>query len=254
MPSAGKGSTTSNSPAVEAWLRLVVVSAVILGAAVIAKLVDMRMARRELPPEAVTRYRVLRRSLMGAIIFVGVVSALFVIPQVRAVAGGLLASSAIVGLVIGLAAQRTLSNFVAGVMIGLSQPIRLGDRVAVPEGEGVVEEIGLVYTRIRQDDRTRLVIPNDRLASDTIKNATIVSRERLAEITVPVPRDKDLQAVVDLLRQVAAPTELLVTGLDGDAIVTLRAWADDEASARQLESDLRIRVQSALREADIYAA
>jgi small-conductance mechanosensitive channel len=239
---------------VEAWERLVVVSAVILGAAAVAKLVDLRMARRELPPEAATRYRVLRRSLMGAIIFVGVVSALLVIPQVRGVAGGLLASSAIVGLVIGLAAQRTLSNFVAGVMIGLSQPIRLGDRVSVSEGEGVVEEIGLVYTRIEQDDRTRLVIPNDRLASDTIKNATIVSRERLAEITVPVPRDKDLHAVIDLLRQVAAPTDLLVTGLDGDAIVTLRAWADDEASARQLESDLRIRVQSALREADIYGA
>jgi small-conductance mechanosensitive channel len=252
MPWAGKGSRTSNSPAVEAWERLVVVCAVILAAAVLAKLVDMRMARRELPPEAATRYRVLRRSLMGAIIFVGVLSALFVIPQVRAVAGGLLASSAILGLVIGLAAQRTLSNFVAGVMIGLSQPIRLGDRVGVQEGEGVVEEIGLVYTRIRQDDRTRLVIPNDRLASDTIRNSTIVSRERLAEITVPVPRDKDLQAVVDLLRDVAAPSELLVTGLDGDAVVTLRAWADDEASAQQLESELRLRVQSRLRDAGVY--
>jgi small-conductance mechanosensitive channel len=238
---------------VEAWERLVVVCAVILAAAVLAKLVDMRMARRELPPEAATRYRVLRRSLMGAIIFIGVISALLVIPQVRAVAGGLLASSAIVGLVIGLAAQRTLSNFVAGVMIGLSQPIRLGDRVGVQEGEGVVEEIGLVYTRIRQDDRTRLVIPNERLASDTIRNSTIVSRERLAEITVPIPRDKDLQAVVDLLREVAAPSELLVTGLDGDAVVTLRAWADDEASAQQLESDLRVRAQSRLREAGIYA-
>lgn len=236
----------------EAWERLVVVCAVIFAAAVLAKLVDMRMARRELPPEAATRYRVLRRSLMGAIIFIGVISALLVIPQVRAVAGGLLASSAIVGLVIGLAAQRTLSNFVAGVMIGLSQPIRLGDRVGVQEGEGVVEEIGLVYTRIRQDDRTRLVIPNERLASDTIRNSTIVSRERLAEITVPVPRDKDLQAVVDLLREVAAPSELLVTGLDGDAVVTLRAWADDEAAAQQLESDLRVRAQSRLREAGVY--
>jgi small-conductance mechanosensitive channel len=239
---------------VEAWQRLVVVCVVILGAAILAKLVDMRMARRELPPDAATRYRVLRRSLMGAIIFVGIVSALLVIPQVRAVAGGLLASSAIVGLVIGLASQRTLSNFVAGVMIGLAQPIRLGDRVSVPEGEGVVEEIGLVYTRIRQDDRTRLVIPNDRLASDTIKNATIVSRERLAEITVPVPRDKDLQAVVDLLRDVATPSELLVTGLDGDAVVTLRVWADDEPAARQRESELRIRVQHALREAGVYSA
>jgi small-conductance mechanosensitive channel len=211
------------------------------------------MSRRELPPQSATRYRVLRRSLMGAIIFVGVLSALLIIPQVRAIAGGLLASTAIVGLVIGLAAQRTLSNFVAGVMIGLSQPIRLGDRIAIAEGEGVVEDIGLVYTRIRQDDRTRLVVPNDRLASDTIKNSTIVSRERLAEITVPVPRDKDLQAVVELLRDVGERTELFITGLNGDAVVTLRAWADDERSARQLESELRLRVQSRLREAGIYA-
>jgi small-conductance mechanosensitive channel len=238
---------------VEPWVRLLVVCAVIAGAAIVAKLVDMRMARRELPPQSATRYRVLRRSLMGAIIFVGVLSALLIIPQVRAIAGGLLASTAIVGLVIGLAAQRTLSNFVAGVMIGLSQPIRLGDRIAIAEGEGVVEDIGLVYTRIRQDDRTRLVVPNDRLASDTIKNSTIVSRERLAEITVPVPRDKDLQAVVELLRDVGERTELFITGLNGDAVVTLRAWADDERSARQLESELRLRAQSRLREAGIYA-
>jgi small-conductance mechanosensitive channel len=238
---------------VEPWVRLLVVCAVIAGAAIVAKLVDMRMARRELPPQSATRYRVLRRSLMGAIIFVGVLSALLIIPQVRAIAGGLLASTAIVGLIIGLAAQRTLSNFVAGVMIGLSQPIRLGDRIAIAEGEGVVEDIGLVYTRIRQDDRTRLVVPNDRLASDTIKNSTIVSRERLAEITVPVPRDKDLQAVVELLRDVGERTELFITGLNGDAVVTLRAWADDERSARQLESELRLRAQSRLREAGIYA-
>ena len=237
----------------EAWERIAVVCGVIAAAAVLAKLVDMRMARREMAPGSATRYRVLRRSIMGAIIFVGVLSALLVIPQVRAIAGGLLASSAIVGLVIGLAAQRTLSNFVAGVMIGLSQPIRLGDRVTVPEGEGVVEEIGLVYTRIRQDDRTRLVIPNERLAADTIKNSTIASRETLAEITVPVPRDKDLQAVVDLLLEATTPSELLVTALEDDAVVTLRAWAGDEAKARRLESDLRLRAHARLREAGIYA-
>jgi small-conductance mechanosensitive channel len=232
------------------WVRLAVVVAVIAGSAILAKLVDLHMSRRELPPQAATRYRVLRRSLMGAIIFVGVLSALLVIPQVRAIAGGLLASTAIVGIIVGLAAQRTLSNFVAGVMIGLAQPVRLGDRIGVNEGEGIVEDIGLVYTRIRQDDRTRLLVPNDRLASDTIKNATIVSRDRLVEITIPVPRDKDLQAVVDLLREVA-PTDLLVTGLDEDsAVVTLRARADDEASARRLESELRLRAHQRLLEAE----
>jgi small-conductance mechanosensitive channel len=234
----------------EAWERLVIVAAVIVGTVIVAKLVDLRMSRRKLPAGAETRYRVLRRSLMGVIIFIGVIVALFVIPQVRALAGGLLASTAILGLIIGLAAQRTLGNFVAGVMIGLAQPIRLGDRIEVGGGNGVVEEIGLVYTRIRQDDRSRLVIPNDRLASDTIKNATIVSRDRLVEITIPVPRDKDLQAVVDLLREVA-PTDLLVTGLDEDsAVVTLRARADDEASARRLESELRLRAHQRLLEAE----
>jgi small-conductance mechanosensitive channel len=237
---------------VDAWERITVVCGVILAATIFAKLVDMRMARRELAPESVTRYRVLRRSIMGAIIAIGILSALLVIPQVRAVAGGILASSAILGLVIGLAAQRTLSNFVAGVMIGLAQPIRLGDRVTVPEGEGVVEEIGLVYTRIRQDDRTRLVIPNERLAADTIRNSTIASRETLAEVTVPVPREKDLQTVIDLLRDEAAPTDLLVTALDGDAVVTLRSWAEDEAAARRLESDLRVRAHARLREAGVY--
>jgi small-conductance mechanosensitive channel len=237
----------------EPWQRLVVVSAVIAGAAVLAKLVDLRMRRRELPPEAATRYRVLRRSLMGVIVFIGVLVALLVIPQVRAVAGGLLASSAVLGLVVGFAAQRTLSNFVAGVMLGLAQPIRLGDRIALSDGQGVVEEIGLVYTRIRQDDRTRLMVPNDRLASDTITNSTIVSRETLAEITIPVPRDKDVQAVVDLLREVVTPSELLVTKLESEnAVVTLRAQADDEASARQLESDLRVRAQQRLREAGVF--
>ena len=235
------------------WGRLITVAIVIAGTLAIAKLVDVYMAKRELAPGSVTRYRVLRRSITVAIIFIGVLTALLVIPQVRAVAGGLLASTAIIGLVVGLAAQRTLSNFVAGVMIGLAQPIRIGDRITVNEGEGLVEEIGLVYTRIRQDDQTRLVIPNERLAADTIKNSTIASRETLAEVTVPVPRDKDLQEVVDLLRAETNPTELLVTALDADAVVTLRSWAENEAEARRLESYLRLRAQARLRAAGVYA-
>jgi len=84
---------------------------------VVARLIDRRIARRELPPEAITRYRVARRSITTAIMFVGLLSALLVIPQVRAVAGGLLASSAVLGIVVGFASQRTLGNFVAGLLI-----------------------------------------------------------------------------------------------------------------------------------------
>ena len=133
----------------EIWERWLFVTVIVVGAIVLAKIVDWRMSKRELPAAAATRYGVLRRSLMTAIIFVGVLSALLVVPQVRAVAAGLLASSAIVGLVIGLAAQRPLANFVAGIVIAFTQPLRLGDTVTIDGMEGVVEEIGLTYTFIK---------------------------------------------------------------------------------------------------------
>jgi small conductance mechanosensitive channel len=235
----------------EFWQRLLVVAGVVTLAAVLAKLVDWRMARRDLPPEAVTRYRVLRRSLMTAIIVLGILSALLVIPQVRAIAAGLLASSAIVGLVIGLAAQRPLANFVAGVVIAFTQPLRLGDLVTVDDVEGTVEEIGLTYTFIRTADNARLVIPNEKLASDAIRNATIRSREQLAEVTLQVPVDKDLDRVVELLRSETGDesrSDVLVTSLNESATVTLRAWASDANAVERLESELRLRILRRLRE------
>ena len=233
------------------WHRLLVVAAVVLMAVIVAKLVDWRMSRRQLPPEAVTRYRVLRRSLTTAIITVGFLSAALVIPQVRAIAAGILASSALVGLVIGLAAQRPLANFVAGVVIAFTQPLRLGDRVTVDDVEGTVEEIGLTYTFIRTADNARLVIPNEKLASDTIRNATIRSREKLAEVALNVPLDKDLDAVIDLLLSETADeprSEVFVTSLNQAATITVRAWAPDAEAVERIESDLRLRILRRLRE------
>ena len=83
-----------------------------------------------------------------------------------------------VGLVVGFAAQPTLSNFVAGILIAFTQPLRIGDRVEVTGSTGVVEEVAMMYSFIRLDDGSRLVIPNATLASNTIRNATIVSPRR----------------------------------------------------------------------------
>src|SRR5919204_1798911 len=236
------------------WHRLVVVGAVLLLTALVARLLDARIARRQLDPVQKTRYRVLRRSATTLVGVIGLLSALLVIPQVRAVAGGLLASSAVIGLVIGLASQRTIGNFVAGLLIALTQPLRLGDRVEVDGTAGVVEEIGLTYTFIRTDDEARLVIPNEKLASDTIRNATIRARHALAEISLQVPLEQDLGRVVEVLREAAPPDgEVLVTGLEGNATVTLRTWTPDPKSADRVASDLRLRAHERLREAGVYA-
>jgi len=235
------------------WQRLTVVGVVMLATVVVARLIDGRIARRDLPPEAITRYRVARRSVTTAIIFVGLLSALLVIPQVRVVAGGLLASSAVLGIVVGFASQRTLGNFVAGLLIAFTQPLRLGDRVVVENTPGVVEEIGLIYTFVRMENGDRLVIPNEKLASDTIRNSTIRSREKVAEISLQIPLGNDVGAVVDHLRTVRDDAEVFVSDLTGDATVVVRARAEDEPAAVRLERELRLRAHEVLRAAGVYA-
>jgi small-conductance mechanosensitive channel len=237
------------------WHRIVIAAVVLLVITLVARLVDWWLSRKTVAPEIETRYRVLRRAIMTVIIAVGLFSALLVIPQVRAVAGGLLASTAILGVIIGLASQQTLGNFIAGILIATTQPVRIGDRVSYADENGVVEEIGLTYTFIRTTDRRRLVVPNSKLASDPIINASIRSRETFAEILVPVPLAADLDAAVDALREDMADerdASVYISSLDGTATVAVRAAASDELAAERLEHDLRLRAHRRLRALGVW--
>jgi small-conductance mechanosensitive channel len=211
--------------------------------------IDGRMARLDLDPAAATRYRVLRRSIFAAIVFIGVLSALLVIPQVRAVATGILASGAVIAVVLGFAAQRTIGNFIAGILIAFSQPIRLGDEVDVEGGRGIVEEIGVTYTWVRLADNDRLVIPNERLVSNTLRNSTIRSANRLAEVSVQVPLSTDLRGLVAALASDA--NEAYVADLATDATIILRRWVGLGHSIEDAESELRLLVHDRLRELGI---
>ena len=233
------------------WQRILIATAAIVAAAIFARVVDRALSRRTLPPEAVTRYRVMRRAVMTTIVFVGVLSALLVIPQVRAIAGGILASSAVLGLVIGFAAQRTIGNAIAGILIAFSQPLRIGDRVQIDGTVGTVEEIALTYTFIRSRDGSRLVIPNEKLASDTILNFTIRNQEKVAEITVQVPLEQDLDALLEALRADTSG-DVYVSSLDGDAVITVREQADSQLDAETLARDLRLRTHRRLRAAGAF--
>jgi small conductance mechanosensitive channel len=239
----------------ELWERVLVVGIVLAVTVVAARVIDRRMARGDRSPQALTRYRVLRRSVSAAVITFGVLSALLVIPQVRALAGALLASSAVLGLIVGFASQRTLGNFVAGLMIAFTQPLRLGDVVEVGGVEGVVEEIGLIYTFIRTEDNARLVIPNEKLASDTIRNSTIRSPAKFAQVTVQVPATTDLDSVVESLRAEAPGDrdEVFVSSLEGTPTLTVRVWTESEHAAERLEHELRRRVHGRLRAQGLFA-
>jgi small-conductance mechanosensitive channel len=237
------------------WRHIVIAAVIFAAVTLVARLIDWSLQRRPLPPEAVTRYRIFRRTVTVVILAVGLFSALLAIPEVRAVAGGLLASSALVGVVLGFAAQRTLGNFVAGILIALAQPIRIGDRVEYQGAAGVVEEVGLTYTFIRAGDRRRIVVPNEKLASDVIVNASIRSRETFAEVSVPVPLSADLDGAVDALREDVAgerDADVWVSALSDPATVTVRAAAADDLAAQRLEHELRLRAHRRLRALGVW--
>jgi len=238
------------------WQRVVIAAVVFIIVSLLARLVDWWLKRRQpLGPEAETRYRVLRRAVTASILVVGFLSALLVIPQVRAVAGGLLASSAVLGIIIGFASQQVLSNFMAGLVIAFTQPVRIGDRVTYAGEEGTIEEIDLTYTFIRTLDSRRLVVPNSKLASETIINSSIRNPETFAEVRVPLPLTSDVGAALDALREEVAAerdAEAYLESLDTTASVVVRVLADDELGVDRLERDLRLRVHRRLRALGIW--
>jgi small-conductance mechanosensitive channel len=117
-----------------------------------------------------TRLRFMRRLLFLAIFLVLAAIALSQFTDLKRLATGILASTAVIGLVIGFAAQHTIGNMVAGVQIAVAQPMKIGDRISFEEIEGRVTDITLSYTYVDPGDRSSVVIPNQLLVEGIVHN------------------------------------------------------------------------------------
>jgi len=172
------------------------------------------------------------------------------IPVLRAMGTALLAGASIASVVIGLAAQSTLGNLVAGVAITIYRPFRLGDtlQMASPTGTeiGTVEMISLGYTTLRTPDGRLVVLPNSVAASQVMINLSQTFTPWQMSITIRISREADLEAVRRLAVSVAAEAvgEKAVAGcfltrMDAaSAVLELRLQAPDAASRDSLRSRL----------------
>src|SRR5690554_6560400 len=129
------------------------------------------------------------------------------VPQLRSLGTALLAGVSIASVVIGLAAQSTLSNFVAGLSLLLYRPFKVSDRIQVnaPTGveTGVVEAVTLGYTVLRTLDRRRVVVPNSLIANQVTVNLTHTSKRVLITVPFTVPAD-GFETTRSLLTDLAA--------------------------------------------------
>jgi small-conductance mechanosensitive channel len=117
-----------------------------------------------------TRLRFLRRLIFFVVLVVLAMIALSQFTELKRLAAGVLASTAVLGLIVGFAAQHTIGNLVAGVQIAVSQPFRIGDRITFEENEGRVTDITLSYTYIDPGDGSHFVIPNQLLVEGIVHN------------------------------------------------------------------------------------
>lgn len=230
------------------YRRELTAAATFLGALALAELLDRALSRRtgslraalgteQLSPELRTRLRLVRRLVFAAIVMLGAALALAQFPDVRRLATGLLASSAVLGIVVGFAARQTLANAIAGILIAITQPIRVGDVVSFEGRRGQVEDLALSYTTIRLADGACLLVPNERLVQTPLENHTLRSGRVLVEAAVWVARDIDLDRATRLPR--SRGLEVQVGATDKDAVelvalLRLEPGADWQAARAEL--------------------
>lgn len=140
-----------------------------------------------------TRVRVLRKMAITLLGVLALACMLMVFEPVRQIGASMLASAGLAGVVLGFAAQRSLSTLVAGIQIALTQPIRIDDVVIVQGEWGRIEEITLTYVVVRIWDLRRLIVPINYFIEQPFENWTRTSAEILGTVflymdySVPLP-------------------------------------------------------------------
>jgi small-conductance mechanosensitive channel len=157
--------------------------------------------RGELPPEVDTRLRLVERLLEALVIVIGISIALSKFDVTRGIGRTLLTSGAITAAIVGFAARQTLANVVAGLMIAVTQPVRLGDHVTFGDDSGVVEDVSLSYTVLRTGGNQRILIPNEKLTSGVLRNDSLVDAPVSPDVSVWIAPDADVERAVEALRE-----------------------------------------------------
>jgi small-conductance mechanosensitive channel len=176
------------------------------------------------------------------------------IPVLRSMGTALLAGASIASVVIGLAAQSTLGNLVAGVSITIYRPFRLGDmlQVAAPTGTetGTVELISLGYTTLRTADGRYVVLPNSLAASQVTINLKSIASPSPISITIRMARDADLdaarEAAIAIGKEMATENvavDCFLTKIEAaSAVLELRVQLTDATSRDSLRAKILFRL------------
>jgi small-conductance mechanosensitive channel len=244
-------------PVVEFFERLTLVLVIIsvgTGSLRTLRLVEAKLARRAKQKSggddrqiraAETQYSIMHRMLNVLVILVTVGAALMVFDQVRTFGASLLTSAGILGLVAGIAAQRTLQNVFAGLQLAITEPIALGDVIEVENVVGTVEEINFSFVSVKLRDLRRLILPVTYFLERPFTNWTRTSAESLTSFSLVLSLDASLSAIRKQVETILHATplwsggkwEVMISELgETTMVVRITLGAGDPEIAFQLKS------------------
>jgi len=205
-------------------------------------------------PQTDTRLRFLRRATEATIIVVTIALAVAQVTTLDRLASTVLASSAIAAAIVGFAARQVLANGMAGIVLAITQPIRIGDVVTFEGETGVVEDLSLTYTWLRTGSDARLIIPNERLAAGVLRNDSIRSAVVALEVSLWLSPEDDEAAALTAVRALDEVRDARIAEITHEGMRILVAGppvAPTDRLAR--EGDLRAEALRALRQAGCRA-
>ncbi len=184
-----------------------------------------------------TNFSFIKNSVGFVIYTSAIVFIFFQIPYLRTVGTALFAGAGIVAVIVGFASQKAFANIISGIFILMFKPFKISDIISFKDGQmGVVEEITLRHTVIKDYENRRIIIPNSVISEETIINSNIQDKKIRKHIIFSISYDSNIDKAIEIIREEAEKHPYLIDNRDqeqiknNEPIVTIRVIALNDFS------------------------
>ncbi len=186
------------------WLSVVILIVSFVFAAIFNKLFHRFIDRKALDAKYdPTNYKFLRHTISAVIYLVGFGLAIYAIPALRTIATSILAGAGIMAVAVGFASQAALSNIISGMFIVIYKPFGVNDKIEVHGMSGIVEDITLRHTVIRNFENQRIIIPNAVISADVIVNSDLVDERMCKHLILGISYESDIDKARAIIQEEA---------------------------------------------------
>jgi small-conductance mechanosensitive channel len=171
-----------------------------------------------------TQLTVLRRSVNVIVFAIGMSIALSAFDWFSSIGMSLLASAGLLGIIIGIGAQRSLANIFAGLQLALTQPVRIGDMV-VFEGEwGYIEDITYTYVVLRIWDLRRMIVPTTKIIDEALYNFSRGELTLYGTVYLYLDYSMPIEIIRERLKEIVAGDENHDGNIASVLVTDCRDW------------------------------